>query len=84
MTVWLNLAIIHTYTNKHRKKQMTTKSAMFVFITGLLMTFGAVGGIEMSVSNEDMMSSMVIAIVGLLTMYCGMLGLKGAAYYDNN
>ena len=61
---------------------MTTKGAMFVFIVGLLMTFGAVGGIEVSTTNEDMMSSMVIAIVGLLTMYCGMLGLKGADYYD--
>ena len=61
---------------------MTTKAAMFVFIVGFLMTFGAVGGIEMSVSNEDMMSSMVIAIVGLLTMYCGMLGLNRAHMFD--
>ncbi len=82
MTVWLNLAIIHTYTNKHRKTQMTTKSAMFVFIVGLLMTFGAVGGIEVSTTNEDMMSSMVIAIIGLLAMYAGTLGLRNAHYYD--
>jgi hypothetical protein len=61
---------------------MKSSTAMFVFITGLLVTFGAVGGIEQSITNEDMMSSMVIAIVGLLTMYCGMLGIKGAAYYD--
>jgi hypothetical protein len=61
---------------------MTTKAAMFVFITGLIMTMGAVGGIEVSVSNEDMMSSMVIAIIGLLTMYCGMLGLRRAHMFD--
>jgi hypothetical protein len=61
---------------------MTSKQAMFVFIVGLLITFGAVGGIEQSVSNTDLMSSMVIAILGLLTMYCGMLGIKGADYYD--
>lgn len=61
---------------------MTTKSAMFVFIVGLVMTFGAVGGIEVSVTNEDMISAMIFAIIGLLTMYCGMLGVKGAAYYD--
>ena len=61
---------------------MKSSTAMFVFITGLLLTFGAVGGIEVSVSNSDLMSSMVVAIVGLLVMYCGMLGLKGAAYYD--
>jgi len=61
---------------------MTTKAAMFVFITGLIMTFGAVGGIEVSESNTDMMSSMVIAIIGLLTMYCGTLGLRNAHYFD--
>jgi hypothetical protein len=61
---------------------MTSKQAMFVFCVGLLITFGAVGGIEQSVSNTDLMSSMVIAILGLLTMYCGMLGIKGADYYD--
>ena len=61
---------------------MTSKQAMFLFIVGLVITFGAVGGIEQSVSNSDLMSSMVIAIVGLLTMYCGMLGIKGADYYD--
>jgi len=61
---------------------MTTKAAMFVFITGLLMTFGAVGGIEVSVTNEDMMSSMVIAIIGLLAMYAGTLGLRNAHMFD--
>ena len=61
---------------------MTTKSAMFVFIVGLLMTFGAVGGIEVSVSNTELMSSMLVAIVGLLTMYCGSLGLRNTSYYD--
>jgi len=61
---------------------MTTKSAMFVFIVGLLMTFGAVGGIEVSVSNTELMSSMLVAIVGLLTMYCGSLGLRNSSYYD--
>ncbi len=61
---------------------MTTKGATFVFITGMLMTMGAVGGIEMSTTNEDMMSSMVIAIIGLLAMYAGTLGLRNAHYFD--
>lgn len=59
---------------------MTNKQAMFVFIVGLLMTFGAVGGIEQSVDNTALMSSMLVAIVGLLTMYCGMLGMRNAEY----
>jgi hypothetical protein len=61
---------------------MTTKQAMFVFITGLLVTFGAVGGIENSVENSALLACLLPAIVGLLIMYCGMLGLKGADYYD--
>ena len=61
---------------------MTSKTAMFVFITGLLMTFGAVGGVEVSVTNMELMSSMVVAIVGLLTMYCGTLGLNRAHMFD--
>ena len=60
---------------------MKSSTAMFVFITGLLVTFGAVGGIEVSVSNTELMSSMVVAILGLLTMYCGMLGMRNAEYY---
>ena len=61
---------------------MTTKSAMFVFIVGFIMTLGAVGGIEVSETNTDMMSSMVIAIIGLLTMFCGTLGLNRAHMFD--
>ena len=61
---------------------MTTNQSAFVFFAGLLMTFGAVGGIEVSTTNEGMMSSMVIAIIGLLTMYAGTLGFRNADYYD--
>ena len=60
---------------------MTNKQAMFVFVVGMLMTFGAVGGIETSVSNSDLVSSMLVAILGLLTMYCGSLGMRNAEYY---
>ena len=61
---------------------MTTKSAMFVFIVGFLMTLGAVGGIELSETNEAMMDSMVFGIIGLLTMYCGTLGLNRAHLFE--
>ena len=60
---------------------MTSKQAMFVFVVGLLMTFGAVGGIEISATNTELVSSMIIAIVGLLTMYAGSLGLRNSQYY---
>ena len=60
---------------------MTTKGAMFVFIVGLLMTMGAVVT-GMSLPDTDLMSSMVVAIVGLLTMLCGVLGLNRAHMFD--
>lgn len=61
---------------------MKSNAAMFVFVTGLLVTFGAVGGIEVSVTDTGLLSSMAVAIVGLAVMYCGMLAIKGAAHYD--
>ena len=60
---------------------MTEKQAMFVFITGLLMTFGAVGGIEVAENSGSLMSCMMVAIVGLLTMYAGSLGIRNSEYY---
>lgn len=60
---------------------MTTKTAMFVFIAGLLVTFGAVGGIEVAQDGE-LLAAMILAIVGLLTMYCGVLGLRNSDFYD--
>jgi uncharacterized membrane protein HdeD (DUF308 family) len=60
---------------------MTSKASMFVFIAGLLITFGAVGGIEFA-SDEQLLGTMLLAIVGLLTMYCGALGLRNSDYYD--
>jgi hypothetical protein len=62
---------------------MTTKAAMFVFISGLLITFGAVGGIEVA-QDEQLLGTMLLAIVGLLTMYCGVLGLRNSDYYDGS
>jgi hypothetical protein len=61
---------------------MTTKAAMFVFFAGLILTFGAVGGIENSIDNEQLLGSMLLAILGLLAMYAGTLGLRNANYYD--
>jgi uncharacterized membrane protein HdeD (DUF308 family) len=61
---------------------MTTNQAMFVFIAGLLLTLGGVGGIETSVNDEQMLGSMLLAILGLLSMYAGTLGFRNAHYFD--
>ena len=61
---------------------MTSKTAMFVVITGLLITLGGVGGIEQSLTDAALLDSMIVSIVGLLTMYCGVLGLRNADCYE--
>ena len=61
---------------------MTTKQAAFVFFAGFLLTLGAVGGIENSLTNDQLLSSMILAILGLLAMYAGTLGFRNADFYD--
>jgi hypothetical protein len=55
---------------------MNQTQTNFILIVGFLLTFGGVGGIENSQTDTEMMGSMIVAIVGLLTMYCGILSLK--------
>ena len=61
---------------------MTTNQAMFVFISGLLLTLGAVGGIEASVDNDQLTGSLLLAVIGLLGMYAGTLGFRNAEYFN--
>ena len=60
---------------------MKSSTAMFVVILGLLITMGGVGGIEMSTDSE-LLGAMLIACLGLLTMYCGVIALRVSDYYD--
>ena len=55
---------------------------MFVFIVGFIMTLGAAGGIELSETSEAMMDAMLFAIIGLFTMFCGVVGLNRAVLFD--
>jgi hypothetical protein len=61
---------------------MTSKAATFVIIAGLILTMGGVGGIENSLDDSQLLGSMLLAILGLLAMYAGTLGLRNADYYD--
>jgi hypothetical protein len=56
------------------------KSAMFMFITGLLVTLGAVGGIE---NDGPLLDGVLIALVGLAIMGCGTIKLKREQLVDN-
>ena len=55
---------------------MTKEGAGFLMFVGLIITFGGVGGIEVSLTDTQLMSSMIVSIVGLLVMYCGLLGIR--------
>ena len=46
------------------------KSAMFLVITGLLLTLGAVGGLE---NDGPLLDCTLVAVVGLAVMGCGSL-----------
>ena len=61
---------------------MTTNQAMFVFISGLILVLGAVGGVEASVDTEQLTGSLLLAVIGLLAMYAGTLGFRNADYFD--
>jgi hypothetical protein len=61
---------------------MKTRTAMIITMFGLLLTMGGVGGIEQSLDNEALVSSMLVSIVGLLMMYCGVIALRVSEYYD--
>jgi hypothetical protein len=55
---------------------------MFVFISGLILTMFAVGGVEASVDTEQLTGSLLLAVIGLLAMYAGTLGFRNADYFD--
>lgn len=57
-----------------------TAAAMALF--GLLLTFGAVGGMEDPANAEFFVEQCLIAMLGLGLMACGVLGLQNAEYHD--
>lgn len=61
---------------------MKTNTAFGLFIFGLILTMFGVGGIEQSVENTALISSVLVSIVGLAIMYVGTLGVRNGEYYD--
>jgi hypothetical protein len=55
---------------------MTRKETNFILIVGFIITFGGVGGIEVSQTDTEMMGSMIVSIIGLLVMYAGILAMR--------
>jgi len=55
---------------------MKTFEINFLLVVGFLMTLGGVGTIEISQTDMEMISGMVVSILGLSVMYCGLLAMK--------
>ena len=55
---------------------MNKPSAFFVIIVGLLVTIVGVSGIEASMDDLGLMNAGAVAIVGILVLGCGVLGLS--------
>jgi hypothetical protein len=55
---------------------MNKDGAMFLMIVGFIITFGGVGGIEVSGNDRELMGSMIVSILGLGVMYCGLLAIR--------
>ncbi len=61
---------------------MKTNTAMILFTLGLLITAFGVGGVEASLSNSELIASVLVSGTGLLIMWVGTLGMRAGEYYD--
>jgi hypothetical protein len=61
---------------------MKTRTAFALFILGLIMTMFGVGGVENSIANADLLSSIAVSCVGLAIMYAATTAMRVADYYD--
>ena len=55
---------------------MKNSEVNFLLIVGLLITMAGVGTVEISQTDMEIMSGVVVSILGLLVSYCGLLAIK--------
>ena len=55
---------------------MKDSTAMFLVVTGLVLTMLGVGGIEGSMDSVGLLQGLFVAIVGLMTMGAGVLAIR--------
>jgi drug/metabolite transporter (DMT)-like permease len=61
---------------------MKTSTAAAMGFLGVLMVFGAVGGMEDPTKADYFAEQLAIALVGLGLMFCATLGLENSRYWD--
>jgi hypothetical protein len=55
---------------------MNRTQSNFMLVVGFLITFGGVGGIENSVTDTELVQSLLVSIVGLAIAGCGVLAMR--------
>ena len=64
---------------------MTSRTAGILGILGFLLTAFGVGGVENSITDGELMGSVLVSITGLAIMYCAVTALKindSTNYYE--
>ena len=64
---------------------MTSRTAAVLGFLGFLLTAFGVGGVENSITDGELMGSMLVSITGLAIMYCAIAALKindNSRYYE--
>ena len=55
---------------------MNTVQTTIVAVAGAILVMGGVGGVELSETNEQLLSSLGISVLGLLACYAAYLGTR--------
>jgi len=61
---------------------MKTNTGMLLVMLGLVLTMFGVGGVENSITDSELLTSVAVSAVGLLIMWAGTLGIRNGEYYD--
>jgi len=61
---------------------MTTRTAGIMLVTGFLLMFGAVGGMEDPSKADYFLEQCLVALIGIGLAFCGSLALNNSEYYD--
>jgi hypothetical protein len=54
---------------------------MFLVVVGLILTMLGVGGVENSITDGELLGSVLASLVGTLIMWAGTLGLRNSSQY---
>jgi hypothetical protein len=61
---------------------MTERTAAVLAAMGFLLTMFGVGGIESSITDTELLSSLAVSCVGMGLMWCATLAIRVASSYE--